>query len=114
VPDVITLPLLMFNASMGGNYQIASITALLLLIPSIGFMLLVERFLKADVLAMVGRWPGHLGIAVEWRVRSAQPALPMFPTFPSTYLARIALIPVFVASITCPTWLGPSRRTGRR
>ena len=55
VPDVITLPLLMFNASMGGNYQIASITALLLLIPSIGFMLLVERFLKADVLAMVGR-----------------------------------------------------------
>jgi len=55
VPDVTTLPLLMFNASMGGNYQIASITALLLLIPSIGFMLLVERFLKADVLAMVGR-----------------------------------------------------------
>ena len=55
VPDVITLPLLLFNASMGGNYQIASITALLLLVPSIGFMLLVERFLKADVLAMVGR-----------------------------------------------------------
>jgi len=55
VPDVITLPLLMFNASMGGNYQIASITALLLLVPSIGFMLVVERFLKSDVLAMVGR-----------------------------------------------------------
>ena len=55
VPDVTTLPLLMFNASMGGNYQIASITALLLLIPSIAFMLLVERFLKADVLAMIGR-----------------------------------------------------------
>jgi len=55
VPDVTTLPLLMFNASMGGNYQIASITALLLLIPSIAFMLIVERFLKADVLAMVGR-----------------------------------------------------------
>src|SRR5438477_96868 len=36
-------------------YQISSITALLLLIPSIGFMLVVERFLKADVLAMVGR-----------------------------------------------------------
>jgi hypothetical protein len=33
----------------------APITALLLLIPSIGFMLVVERFLKADVLAMVGR-----------------------------------------------------------
>ncbi len=55
VPDITTLPLLMFNASMGGNYQIASITALLLLLPSIGFMLVVERFLKADVLAMVGR-----------------------------------------------------------
>ncbi len=55
VPDVTTLPLLMFNASQGGNYQIASITALLLLVPSIGFMLVVERFLKADVLASVGR-----------------------------------------------------------
>jgi len=55
VPDVTTLPLLMFNASMGGNYQIASITALLLLLPSIAFMLLVERFLKPEVLAMVGR-----------------------------------------------------------
>ncbi|MBS0320348.1 MAG: ABC transporter permease subunit [Proteobacteria bacterium] len=55
VPDVTTLPLLMFNASNGGNYQIASITALLLLVPSIAFMLLVERFLKADVLSMVGK-----------------------------------------------------------
>lgn len=55
VPDVTTLPLLMFNASMGGNYQIASITALLLLVPSIAFMLVVERFLKANVLAGVGR-----------------------------------------------------------
>lgn len=55
VPDVITLPLLMFNASMGGNYQVASITALLLLVPSVGFMLLVERFLKPNVMAMVGR-----------------------------------------------------------
>ena len=55
VPDITTLPLLMFNATMGGNYQIASITALLLLLPSIAFMLVVERFLKADVLAMVGR-----------------------------------------------------------
>ena len=52
---VTTQPLLMFNASMGGNYQIASITARLLLVPSIGFMLVVERFLKANVLAMVGR-----------------------------------------------------------
>jgi len=54
VPDVTTLPLLMFNASMGGNYQVASITALLLLVPSVGFMLLVERFLKPNVMATLG------------------------------------------------------------
>ncbi|MDP2080377.1 MAG: ABC transporter permease subunit [Pseudotabrizicola sp.] len=54
-PDISTLPILMFNASMGGNYQIASITALVLLVPSIGFMLVIERFLKADVLSRIGR-----------------------------------------------------------
>lgn len=54
VPDITTLPLLLFTASMEGNYQIASITALILLVPSVGFMLIVERFLKADVLAKVG------------------------------------------------------------
>jgi putative spermidine/putrescine transport system permease protein len=54
VPDVTTLPLLMFTASVAGNYQIAAITALILLLPSIGFMLVVERFLKADVMAKVG------------------------------------------------------------
>jgi ABC-type spermidine/putrescine transport system permease subunit II len=53
-PEVTTLPLLLFSASMGGNYQISSITALILLVPSIAFMLVVERFLKADVLAKVG------------------------------------------------------------
>lgn len=53
-PDVNTLPLLLYTAGSGGNYQIASITALLLLIPSIGFMLVVERFLRADVLSKVG------------------------------------------------------------
>jgi len=54
VPDVTTLPLLLFTASMEGNYQIASITALMLLVPSVGFMLFIERFLRADVLAKVG------------------------------------------------------------
>lgn len=53
-PDVAMLPLLLYSAGAGGNYQIASITALLLLVPSVGFMLVVERFLKADVLAKVG------------------------------------------------------------
>ena len=54
VPDVITLPLLMFTASIAGNYQIAAITALVLLVPSVVFMLVIERFLKADVLSKVG------------------------------------------------------------
>ncbi len=53
-PDVNMLPLLLYTASAGGNYQIASITALLLLIPSVGFMLVVERFLRSDVLSKVG------------------------------------------------------------
>lgn len=53
-PDVNMLPLLLYTAASGGNYQIASITALLLLVPSLIFMLMVERFLKADVLSRVG------------------------------------------------------------
>lgn len=53
VPDVTTLPLLMFNASIAGNYQIAAITALILLVPSILFMLLIERFLSTDMLARI-------------------------------------------------------------
>lgn len=55
VPQVTTLPLLLYSASMGGNYQIASITALILLVPSVLFMLFIERFLRADVLSKVGR-----------------------------------------------------------
>nr|WP_165215387.1 ABC transporter permease subunit [Allorhizobium pseudoryzae] len=54
-PDVNMLPLLLYSAGSGGNYQIASITALLLLVPSLIFMVIVERFLKADVLSRVGR-----------------------------------------------------------
>ena len=36
-PNISTLPLLLYSASMGGNYQIASIAALILLVPSILF-----------------------------------------------------------------------------
>ena len=54
IPDVTTLPLLLFRASVEGNYQIASITALILLVPSVGFKLFIERLLKAEVLAKVG------------------------------------------------------------
>jgi len=44
----------MFTARPTGNYQIAAITALVLLVPSVGFMLLIERFLKAEALAKIG------------------------------------------------------------
>ena len=40
---------------MGGSYQIASIAALLLSLPSIALMRVVERLLKADVLVTVRR-----------------------------------------------------------
>jgi ABC-type spermidine/putrescine transport system permease subunit II len=54
VPDITTLPLMMFNASLNGNYQIAAITALILLVPSIVFMLMIERFLTTETLAKIG------------------------------------------------------------
>ena len=54
VPDITTMPLLLYSASKEGNYQIASITALVLLVPSVLFMFVIERFLKADVLSRVG------------------------------------------------------------
>src|ERR1700747_1010986 len=54
VPDVPTLPLIMFTASLAGNYQIAAVTALILLVPSIAFMLLIARFLTTEMLAKVG------------------------------------------------------------
>jgi len=53
-PDIVTVPMLLFTSSMEGNYQIASISSLILLVPSVLFMLVIERFLKADVLAKVG------------------------------------------------------------
>ena len=53
VPDVTTLPL-MFNASLAGNYQIAAITVLLLLVPSIAFMLLIERVFNTEMLGKIG------------------------------------------------------------
>ena len=41
-PDITTLPLLLYNASMSGNYQVSSITALILLVPSLLFMVAVS------------------------------------------------------------------------
>ena len=54
-PDISTLPLLLYTASMEGNYQIASITALILLIPSILFMFIISRFISPEMLSKIGR-----------------------------------------------------------
>ncbi|MDH2434669.1 ABC transporter permease subunit [Pokkaliibacter sp. MBI-7] len=54
IPEIKTLPVLLYSASMEGNYQIASITALILLVPSIGFMLMIHRVLKVETLGKIG------------------------------------------------------------
>ena len=53
-PEVSTMPILLYLSGMEGNYQIASITTLILLVPSITFMLFIERFLKAGVISKIG------------------------------------------------------------
>ncbi|WP_413282826.1 ABC transporter permease [Vibrio sp. MA40-2] len=54
-PDITTLPLLLYTASMEGNYQIASITALILLIPSILFIFIINKFISPEMLAKIGK-----------------------------------------------------------
>ena len=54
-PDVTTLPILLYNASMSGNYQVSSITALILLVPSILFMLVIHKFMRPEMLAKLGK-----------------------------------------------------------
>jgi len=54
-PEITTLPLLLYNASMSGNYQISSITALILLVPSILFMLVINKFMRPEMLSKMGK-----------------------------------------------------------
>lgn len=54
-PEVNTLPLLLYTASMEGNYQISSITALILLVPSILFMLIIQKFMKPEMMSKLGK-----------------------------------------------------------
>lgn len=54
-PDISTLPLLLYNASMSGNYQVSSITALILLVPSLVFMLVIHKFMRPDMLSKLGK-----------------------------------------------------------
>ncbi len=53
LPFVTTLPMTLYSAS-GSNIQFASVTAILLLIPSILFMVLIQKFLKAEHLGGIG------------------------------------------------------------
>jgi hypothetical protein len=53
-PDITTLPLLLYNASMSGNYQVSSITALILLVPSLLFMVVIHKFMRPEMMAKLG------------------------------------------------------------
>jgi putative spermidine/putrescine transport system permease protein len=54
-PFVTTLPVYMYTASVGYELQIASVTALVLMVPGAVLLLLLERFLKAEYLVLLGR-----------------------------------------------------------
>jgi putative spermidine/putrescine transport system permease protein len=54
-PFITTMPVYMYNSAMGYEMQIASITALLLMIPGLLLLFLLERYLKSEYLAAFGR-----------------------------------------------------------
>jgi putative spermidine/putrescine transport system permease protein len=54
-PFITTLPVYMYTASIGYEPQIASVTALVLMVPCAILLLLIERFLKAEYLAFFGQ-----------------------------------------------------------
>ena len=53
LPFVTTLPMLLYSSS-GYNLQFASVIAIVLLVPSILFMVIIERFLKAEYIGGMG------------------------------------------------------------
>ncbi|HBN81742.1 MAG TPA: spermidine/putrescine ABC transporter permease [Ruminococcaceae bacterium] len=54
-PFVKTLPVQMYLSSMGYEMQIASVTSLIISIPGVLFLILFQRFLKAEYLSSFGR-----------------------------------------------------------
>ena len=54
-PFVTTLPVYMYTASVGYELQIASVTAIALMVPGAVLLVLLERFLKADYLVFFGQ-----------------------------------------------------------
>jgi len=54
-PFVLTLPVYMYRTSVGYELQVASISALLLMVPGVLLLLLLERYMKSEYLSMFGR-----------------------------------------------------------
>ena len=54
-PFVLTLPVYMYRTSVGYELQVASIAALLLMLPGIALLVVLERYLKSEYLSMFGR-----------------------------------------------------------
>jgi putative spermidine/putrescine transport system permease protein len=54
-PFVTTLPVYMYTASQGYELQIASVTALVLMVPGAVLLLLLERMLRAEYLTFFGQ-----------------------------------------------------------
>ena len=54
-PFITTMPIYMYNSAMGYEMQVASVTALLLMLPGIILLILLERFMKSEYLAAFGR-----------------------------------------------------------
>ena len=54
-PFVLTLPVYMYRTSVGYELQVASIAALILMLPGILLLVALERYMKAEYLSMFGR-----------------------------------------------------------
>jgi putative spermidine/putrescine transport system permease protein len=54
-PFVLTLPVYMYRTSVGYELQVASIAALILMLPGLVLLVILERYLKAEYLSMFGR-----------------------------------------------------------
>ena len=54
-PFVLTLPVYMYRTSVGYELQVASISALMLMLPGIVLLVLLEKYMKSEYLSMFGR-----------------------------------------------------------
>ena len=54
-PFILTLPVFMYRTSVGYELQVASISALMLMVPGILLLVMLERYMKSEYLSMFGR-----------------------------------------------------------